>query len=164
MQTEDAEYRIELLKERIYATIALLAVMLAIHPEHTTPIHAALILAGTAFSLWVASIIASRMARRIILGHAHETEEEQRYRLSKQAPLLTAAIFPVTMFLVSAAHIIPFEIALILGIAGLFTFMISVSYLSAQAFKISLLHTLYITAVQLFLAAGLIWLKLHVGE
>lgn len=164
LHVSDSEYRIALLKERIYASIALLAVLVSIDTKHTTPLHADLIVGGTALSLWVASIVASRMSRRIILGHNKETQDEYQYRLSKHTPLLTTAAFPVFMIALSAFNIISLTTAVLLGIAELFLFIIIMSFRSARAIHYETLPTVLIAVLEISIGIAIVWLKLFVSH
>lgn len=160
----NTEHKIELLKERIYATIALLAIMLTIDTKEASPLEAGIIIGGTAVSLWIASIISTRMSRRIVLGHQNESREKTEYLFSKHTPLLTAAFFPLLMIIISFTGFIPLSQAILLGIAELFFFLIIMSYQSAKAFHISNFSTIIIAAIEIVLGFLIIWLKMYVSH
>ena len=100
LSTINLELLAESLKERIYASLALLAVLLTIDPKHSTALHAAVIIGGTALSLWLASLVSSQMARRMVFGQPDAKQfEEDRQRHS---PLLASAILPLLLVGLSA--------------------------------------------------------------
>jgi uncharacterized membrane protein YeiH len=73
---QQKEYIADLLKERIYATLALLAVLISIDTAHSSSLHAAYIISGTIISLWAASMVATQMSRRMILqGQLNQADE-----------------------------------------------------------------------------------------
>lgn len=73
---DQKEYIADLLKERIYATLALLGVLISIDPAHTNDLHAMYVICGTIISLWAASIVATQMSRRLVFQHELDHPQE----------------------------------------------------------------------------------------
>lgn len=160
----DLEFRIELLKERIYATLAVLAVLLTIDAHHTSPSKAAIIVAGTAVSLWIASLVAGKMSYRIVMRQPNL----DRPRLDKQAAqhsqLLMAAVFPLLLILLSMAHIISLALAVNIGIGVLVLLLCGWSLMSARAIHASKVAIVITAAIELAIGFGIVWLKIAVGH
>lgn len=161
---EDIEFHIELLKERIYATIALLAALVSIHPTQTQPIHALFVIVGTALSLWAANIIATTMSRRIILKHNNTPKHEIRRSIAKFSPLLGAGVFPALLILLSVFGVVSLSVAIFISLIGLLLFMISISFLSARAAHAGGITTLLIAVIELVVGALIIALKFYIGH
>ena len=113
--THHKELIAELLKERIYATFALMAVLLSIDATHTTPWGAIVLVAGTIASLWAASIVASRMSTRMVYGNSVDHRESLRHTLAAHASMLYAMITPIVLFGLAAAHALSLHLAIILA-------------------------------------------------
>jgi hypothetical protein len=153
------EQRAELLKERIYATLALLAVLLTIDTTHASAGQAAVIVAGTALSLWAASIVASRMSYRIIMQQDHPGEEPFKREFVRHSPLLAAAVFPLFTIFLSFIGLISLLVAVDAAIIGLLLLILGWSLLSARAMRAGALSTLLITAAYLAIGLGVVVLK-----
>ncbi len=151
------EMRIELLKERIYATLTLLAVLLTVDPERTTAFNAALIVGGTSLSLWAASMASALMSRRIVTQQpsGHHARED----LVKHSPLLLAAALPFAMIFLAEFDLISVRTAINLAIAASFALLLGWSLYSARAFKVSRAHTLMIAVLELAIGIGVVALK-----
>lgn len=163
MQQSDKkiEFKIELLKERIYATLALLAVLVSLDPSHTSVMRAELIVGGTAVSLWLASLVAAQMSHRIVTGRIHTPQEHDRNYI-QHAPLLLAAVFPVIAIAISATGIYSLSTAVNIAIGSSILLMISWSLLSARALRAKKFTTLAVTASQLLLGLLIVAIKLQI--
>jgi len=154
----DAEHRVELLKERIYATLALLAVLLTLDAASTSPLKASVIVLGTALSLWAASLVAGVMAYRVVMQQ-NTPEHRFRRQLVLHSPLLAAAVFPLLMIGFAAAGFWSLAAAIDVAIGALMLFLLGWSLLSARALKVSRPMTLVLAVVELGLGLVIIWLK-----
>ena len=154
------EFTADLLKERIYATFVLLAVLLAIDTTHVTPQRVIIVILGTAFSLWAASLTASRMSYRIVMGEIETDRALLQKRLIKHSPLLHAAVFPVLVNLAALLHVIPVQAAVNISLAGLLLLLVTWSLLSARALKVGLLGTFLLAGVELAIAVIIIVIKM----
>jgi hypothetical protein len=157
------ELRAELLKERIYATLALLAVLLTIDADHTSPLKAALIVAGTACSLWLAGLAAARMSYRVVMQ-----EEEPAHNLRRQmvthSPLLFAAAFPLLTIGMAGTGFIELTNAINLAIAASLLLLLSWSLLSARAIRAGKLSTLVLAVTELGIGLAIVSLKMVVSH
>lgn len=155
------EHRVSLLKERIYATIILLAVLVTINPAHTKPFNLLVVIGGTVFSVWAASIVASQMSRRIIMGSA-EGRSEARDRINEHSPLLAAGAFP--LFLAGLAYVdtITVEIAVNLSLAFCLILMAAWSLLSARTIGAGRGVMIISACLQLLIGMGIVMLKVIV--
>ncbi|MFL6111851.1 MAG: hypothetical protein ACJ786_10920 [Catenulispora sp.] len=95
------EVRRERLKERIYAVITMLAVVVGLaqnaHTGHST---AALYVTGTAVGLWLATLVADMQAHRVV-HHRLANRREVRHLLFVSSPLLSCAAGPLLMIALS---------------------------------------------------------------
>jgi hypothetical protein len=152
------EHRAGLLKERIYATIILLAVLISIDPAHNTPFEVLIIISGTTISLWAASLVASQMARRIILKKIG-TKTEIHHRLREHSPLLAAGSVPFIMSLLAVAGLMELTVAIAISIGYSILLMILWSLLSAKAMDAQKWLTLFVAGMQFAIGLGIVLLK-----
>ncbi len=158
------EHKASLLKERIYATIILLAVLISVDPGHTSSLHVLLIIIGTTVSLWAASIVATRMSRRIVLKTAEIDEVAIQRRLREHAPLLAAGVFPTLMSLLAFIGIIPLVVAVDISIAYGLLLMVGWSLISARALSANKMQTLVLASVELAIGLAIVFLKLFASH
>lgn len=163
ISTSDLEQRIELLKERIYATLALLAILLTIDTAHTSTIKAVVIVGGTALSLWAASLVASRMAYRIITQARSDTAVLDK-QFVRHSPLLVAAVFPLFTIFLSFIGAISLAVAIDIATGASLLLILGWSLLSARAMKAGKLSTLILTAGHLAIGLAIVGLKIAVGH
>lgn len=100
------------LKERIYATITLTAVVVTLaegeEPEH---LEAALTVAATALGVWLATLVADEQAHRAVSGRG-ANKAEIRTALDVSSPLLLSAVGPLVLIGMSALGVMELETAL----------------------------------------------------
>ncbi|MFE7775116.1 hypothetical protein ACFU5O_14670 [Streptomyces sp. NPDC057445] len=103
------------LKERIYATITLTAVVVALAetkaPDH---IEAALTVAVTALGVWLATVVADEQAHRAVSGRG-ATRPEIRTALHVSSPLLVVAAGPLVLIGLSALGALDLVTALLIS-------------------------------------------------
>lgn len=161
---QQKEYIAELLKERIYATLALLAVLMSIDTSHTTPLHAAYIMGGTIISLWAASIVATQMSRRLIfqaeLNHTHEAKHQMR----RHAPMLASLAFPLLMTFFAMIKLIDLDIAINISIISSLILLAGWSIGSARALDAKKVPIAILVAIELAIGLSIVGLKLLVGH
>lgn len=99
---ERADLLRERLKERIYASLTLLAVLVGLaqsgHPSH---LGAAASVAVTALGLWLATVVADLQAHPVAHGRGPQVTEI-RHMLFVSSPLLTSAVGPLLLIGLSA--------------------------------------------------------------
>lgn len=160
----DLEQRIELLKERIYATLALLAILLTIDTGHTSPAKAAIIVGGTALSLWAASIVASRMSYRIIMQQPHHDPAALEQQFVRHSPLLVAAIIPLFTIFMSSIGVIRLPMAIDLATFESLLLILGWSLLSARAVGAGKLSTLILAAAHVAIGLAIVGLKIFASH
>lgn len=158
----EKEHLAELLKERIYATLALLAVLISIDSGHYTPLKAGLLISGTIVSLWAASIVATLMSRRIVFQN--EAFASGEYQIRKHAPMLAALIFPLLMISLAALKIITLSVAVNTSIVGAMLLLVTWSILSARALHATKVPIIILIVVELAIGLGVVGLKVAVGH
>lgn len=154
----DPELLADTLKERIYASLAILAVLLTIDTEHSSTTHAAVVIGGTALSLWAASFISSRMARRMVFGRSPEAEHTPRDS-QKHAPLLASAVLPLILIGLSGIGIFSLEQAVTMSTGAILLTLILWSLAAARSVHASRLISIVLACIMLLLGLGVVALK-----
>lgn len=161
---QEKEYIAELLKERIYATLALLAVLISIDSSHTDPLHAVYIVTGTIVSLWAASIVATQMSRRLVFKGALNAREETKHQLRRHAPMLAALIFPLLMISLAMLNLIGLDDAINVSILSALALLVGWSIDSARSLGASKLPTFILVVVELSIGLAVVGLKIVAGH
>lgn len=122
--TEDPRFEAALLKERIYATITMISVVIGLRAAgHVDAAGAAATLGTTAVGLWLAAVVADQQAHRVVHGSL-ATGGELRTMLSVSSPLLLSAAGPLALVAAAAAGVMAVDTALlaaaVVSVAGLF--------------------------------------------
>ena len=151
----------ETLRERIYSTITLLAVVVVLwqHPSDHSAWGVIGIIIGTVGSLWLATLIASRMSYRIV----HDDGElESHYREATEAAsgLLAPASLPVLLVLISTTGLIELKTALFMSVTLLVLSLFVFSLVSGRKIASSRLALLLYSALLLGLGLAVVALKL----
>lgn len=156
----DSHVYVEYLKERIYGMLTLMAVSagLLVAAQYLSIAQAAITIAATASGLWIASLLASYAAWQF----AHD-EKIPRYRLVHEIAvhrgLLLAALPALGLLGVAATGAIDLQTALIADIV-LSAFSLATTFARAAKTKHnSLLMASVLTAIQVLIVLGIVWLK-----
>lgn len=151
----------ELLRERIYSTITLLAVVIVLwqHASNYTAWGVIGIITGTVGALWLATIIATRMSYRIAHDD-NELEEHYQKAASSASGLLTPALLPSVLMLVSMTGLISIKTALLMSVIGLVLSLFLFSLISGRKIARSYLSLFMYSALQMLLGMGVVALKL----
>ena len=158
------EHVAELLRERIYATFALLAVLVSVDTQHSTPLHTELVIAGTIFSLWAASIVATLMARRVVYQGELDPDHERQHLLRQHAPMLASLAFPTLMIVLSAFGILPLNVAINISIVSSLLLLVSWSIMSARSMRAKRTPIIVLIAAELAIGLGVVALKIAIGH
>lgn len=161
---QQKEYIAELLKERIYATLALLAVLISIDSDHVSSLNAAYIVCGTIVSLWAASIVAAQMSRRLIFQNELDHSKEADHQIRRHAPILASLAFPLLMIGLAMIKAISLDLAINISIASALLLLVGWSIGSARALNANKRPTFILVAVELAIGLGIVGLKLAVGH
>ncbi|MFD0531955.1 hypothetical protein ACFQ1I_44020 [Kitasatospora arboriphila] len=115
--SEHVDARTEQLKERIYATITMVAVVVGLSAvDDLTTWKAALAVCATAVGLWLATLVADEQAHRIVhrrLASGHDL----RRMLFVSSPLLLSAVGPLLLIGASAVGLMDLHTALLASVA-----------------------------------------------
>jgi hypothetical protein len=111
------EVAAERLKERIYAAITMIAVVVGLSATHGVGVRgAALTVATTALGLWLATLVADQQAHRVL----HErlaTGQDLRRLLHVSSPLLLSAVGPLVMVAAAALGVMSLHTGLLTAAA-----------------------------------------------
>lgn len=103
------------LKERIYATITLVAVVVTLAEAETTDhAEAALTVAATALGIWLATLVADEQAHRAMSGRG-ANRAEIRTAMHVSSPLLLSAVGPLVLIGMSALGVMVLVTALLIS-------------------------------------------------
>ncbi|MDT0448111.1 hypothetical protein [Streptomyces hesseae] len=101
------------LKERIYATITMIAVVVGLaNSGHAGPRGAAVTVGVTAVGLWLASVVADGQAHRVVHGRGGGGRQV-RETLFVSSPLLLSAVGPLILIALSALGAMELRTALL---------------------------------------------------
>ncbi|WP_225320851.1 hypothetical protein [Streptomyces luteolifulvus] len=111
------------LKERIYATITMIAVVVGLSESDAGPTGAAATVLTTSLALWLATVVADQEAHRTV-HRRRATGRELRRMLYVSSPLLSCAVGPAVMIALAALGALSLDTALLIaavvGIVPLF--------------------------------------------
>ncbi|WP_406087529.1 hypothetical protein [Streptomyces virginiae] len=121
----DPRFAAARLKERLYATITMISVVIGLaSSDHISATGAAATVATAAVGLWLASLVADQQAHRVVHGRL-ATGHELRRMLSVSSPLLLSAAGPLVLIGSAALGLMEVDTALLfsagVSVAGLFT-------------------------------------------
>ncbi|PWI46128.1 hypothetical protein CK485_01390 [Streptomyces sp. ICBB 8177] len=102
----------ERLKERVYATITMLAVVVSLAVGGTANHEDAVwSILGTSVGVWLATFVADQQAHRAV-AHRYARSEEFRQMLYTSSPLLLSAVGPLAFTGVSALGLMSLPVAM----------------------------------------------------
>lgn len=162
---EIREHVAENMKERVYATITLLAVIAA-HWQ-TTAHHSVkatvFAVGGSAVALWLATLVASRMSYRAVHGKSMRTREYRKVVFTSSG-LLAPAIAPILIILGSLTGLYDLHAALTASMVILLMSLFLLSFAAGRQIYNSLGRLLLMSTLEMSVGVGVILLKLAVGE
>ncbi len=105
------------LKERIYAVITMVAVVVALSDDTAiTAPDAAWSISGTALGVWLATLVADQQSFRVV-HHALARGEHLRVMLHTSAPMLLSAVVPLLCTAGAALGLLALPTALLTAVA-----------------------------------------------
>ena len=161
---QQKEYIAELLKERIYATLALLAVLISVDTTQSSSLHVVLIVCGTITSLWVASIVATQMSRRVIFQGQLDHVQEIHHQIRRHAPMLVSLIFPLIMLSLAMMKLISLEVAVNISILSGLLLLVGWSIGSARSLHAKKFPMFILVTIELAIGLGIVGLKALIGH
>lgn len=161
LSSEGKEQYVELLKERIYATITLIAVLASqlLHAEAIKPSSLLLSLFGTVFALWGATIIAHRLSYRAV--HGEDRTRQNYVNLVKSSfGLLIPAIVPAIVTLGSVIGFYATMNAIIVSIALLLVTLFGFAVMATSRVYSSWMRILLIAFIEMMLGFVIVGIKI----
>lgn len=162
---EQREHIAENMKERIYSTITLIAVIASLW--QTAPHHsargAAASIAAAVIALWLATLIAARMSHRAVHGQSISRQNYRKLAFTSSG-LLAPAILPIILVLFSMTAIINLQTALLVAMIVLLLSLFLLSFTAGLKIYNSKWRLLIVSTLEMSLGIGVIILKLALGE
>ena len=159
------EYIAENMKERIYATITLLALIVALW--QTAGAHSALgviaSMLGSVLALWLATLVSSRMSHHVVHGKAMGSRDLGRLAFTSSG-LFVPAIIPTIFVLSSIAGLMTLKNALMAGMAALLLSLFLLSYTAGRRIYTNPIRLFIVSLAEMAVGIGVILLKLAIGE
>jgi len=154
------EQYVDLLKERIYATITLIAILSGQLPHAATIKSLSLLLSifGTVFALWGATIIAHRLSYRVVHGE-DRTQQSYRKLAVSSFGLLIPAIVPSVVTLGSVVGLYDATSAIIVSIVLLLVTLFSFALMATSRVYKSLTRVIFIALVEMVLGCVIVAIK-----
>ena len=159
------EYVAENMKERIYATITLLAVIVALWQsaeEHSVGGSVATFL-GTVTALWLATLISSRISHRAVHGKSLTSRDMAKVSFTSSG-LFVPAILPVFLVLLSGAGVMKLKVAFMAGIVALLLSLFLLSFMAGRRIYTSPVRLYLVSLGEMAVGIGVVLLKLAIGE
>jgi VIT1/CCC1 family predicted Fe2+/Mn2+ transporter len=163
--SELREHLAENMKERVYATITLVAVITAIWQtaDHHSVGGALAGIGGTAVALWLATLIAARVSHRAVYRKSMTTNNLVKL-LFTSSGLFIPAIMPMLLVLVSMTGVLSLKDALFAGMITLLLSLFTLSFIAGRRIYTSMSRVIVISLLEMSVGVGVIALKLIVGE
>jgi hypothetical protein len=156
----------ENMKERIYSTITLLAVLATMwqNADHHSPLGTIAGIVGAVAAVWLATLISARMSYRAVHGKAIDRRDYVRTFFTSSgllAPALPPIFFVTISWLTGWFDLkAALMVSMILSLLSLFAF----SFGASRKIYDNVGRQLLISSLELSVGAGIILLKLAVGE
>lgn len=163
--SEVLEYVAENMKERIYATITLLALIVALWQtasDHSVWGSVASIF-GTVVALWLATLISSRMSHRAVHGKSMAGRDLGRLAFTSSG-LFVPAIVPMLLIVLSTTGFMSLKSAFMASIVALLLSLFLLSFTAGRKIYTSPLRLVIMSAAEMSVGIGVILLKLAIGE
>lgn len=155
----------EFLKERIYATITLIALLATLWQaaNHFTARGAALSVAGTTIALWLAVGVSSRMSYHVVNGK--QMSSRVYLTILRTHSALLAPAFPVLFLIgISALGILTLKTALFASMIILLLSFAGFSLMAGRRIHSNWPEILITSAFEIALGVGVILLKVVAGH
>jgi TRAP-type C4-dicarboxylate transport system permease large subunit len=156
----------ENMKERIYSSITLLAVMAALwqNADHHRSLGTIASILGAAVALWLATLIATRMSYRAVHGKSISRSAYAK-TLFASSGLLAPAIPPILIIAISGVTgwyslKTALMASMVIGLLSLFL----LSFTAGRKIYDNIWRLLVVSALEMSVGIGVILLKLAVGE
>ncbi len=161
----EREHIAENMKERVYSTITLIAVIAAYWQnsgEHSVK-STVFAMAGTVAALWLATLVSVRMSYRAVHGRGVKPSEYRKLMFTSSG-LLAPAIGPIILVLLSLTGIYSMKTALMASMAILLLSLFLLSFVAGRKIYTSTGRLIVVSLLEMSVGVGVILLKLAVGE
>lgn len=157
------EHIAENMKERVYASITLLAVIAA-HWQGSHSVRATVLaIGGSAVALWLATLVASRMSYRAVHAKGVGLHEYRRIVFTSSG-LLGPAIVPILLVLGSLSNLYTLQNALTASMVVLLVSLFLLSFTAGRRIYDNIWRILLVSALEMSVGLVVIVLKLLAGE
>jgi len=158
---EKKEQYVDLLKERIYASITLIAILSGQlpHAERIKPLSLLLSIFGTVFALWGATIIAHRLSYRVVHGEDRTRQSYRKLAMSSFG-LLIPAIVPSVVTFGSVAGLYDVTSAIIVSIVLLLVTLFGFALMATSRVYKSWIRIILIALAEVALGCVIVGIKI----
>lgn len=167
-QQPDAEIRdhiAENMKERIYSTITLIALITTLWATVNHHSVKGIIggIAGTVIALWLATLISSRISYRAVHGREMSGREYRKSTFAASG-LLAPAVAPIILVLISLSGLLSLKTALMTSIVLLLLSLLFFSFVASRKIYDKPLQILLVSGLEMSVGLLVVGLKLLLGE
>lgn len=162
---EVREHLAENMKERVYATITLVAVVTSLWQtaDHQTVKGAIAGIGGTVVALWAATLIAARVSHRAVHKKGM-TKGGLGRLLFTSSGLLVPAFLPIVLVSISGTEVLTLKNALLASMIALLLSLFTLSWMGVRRIYSSLPRALLVSLLETSVGIGVVILKLVVGK
>lgn len=166
LPVEIREHVAENMKERVYATITLIALITALWQtaEYHSAGGAIASIVGTVVALWLATLISARVSHRAIHGKSLGRGDIFKLMFTSSG-LFLPSITPTFIILISLAGVLSLKNALLVSIIALLLSLFTLSFMaSRRIYANNLGRAVWISLLEMSVGVGVVLLKLAIGE
>lgn len=162
---EQREMFADNLRERIYSTITLIAILTVLWQNgHHSSIGAIGSIAGSVFALWLATLISLRISHRVVHGKPI-SRKSYTTAFFTTSGLLAPAIVPVLIIAISdLSNLYTLKTALFASIVVSLLFLFIVSFQAGLKIYDSFMRLLFVSILEMGAGVFVVFLKLLTGE
>ncbi|MER5884901.1 hypothetical protein ABT160_13810 [Streptomyces sp. NPDC001941] len=154
----------ERLKERIYASLTLLAVLVGlVQGGNASHRGAAITVAATALGLWLATLVADLQAHPVAHG-SRPRAADVRHTLFTSSPLLTVAATPLLLIALSAVGALELGTALWIAVGSEVAALAAWGFLGGRRVGSGPVRALVTAALSAVIGVGVVMVKLLAGH
>lgn len=166
LSLEQREIYADNLRERVYSTITLIAVLTVMwqNDEHRSALGAISVIIGSVVALWLATLIAIRMSYRAVHGKSIDRSNYIKTFFTASG-LLAPAILPVIIVAISGmTHLYSIRTALLASIVISLFSLFAISFQAGRKIYDNFWRLVLVSALEMSVGLLVIVLKLAVGE
>ncbi|WAZ23322.1 hypothetical protein STRCI_004659 [Streptomyces cinnabarinus] len=158
------ETLVERVKERVYATITMLAVLVGLAQNtHTRYSTATVFIACTALGLWLATLVADFQAHRVVHQRLPD-RAELRHLLYVTSPLLSSAAGPLVMIVLSAFGLFHLSTALWIAVGVDIASLAAWGFVGGRRMGSGVVPSIVAAVVDAAIGLGVVMVKVVAGH